>query len=418
METLFDLDIHTKQVYIPKKKRKQSDFINIINCLYQDATNVLLEMDGKLTSLYAYYFSRLSTHKNIERRQTFKRLLIHLYKQRCFQIIRDKKSVDILFKISLNGDRFVRNPEGWKREGLNEFQQMESLLKHCFELYPTADFLRETFKTINYTHITWYLDIALGKSVFDLAGFPKMMTKKMAHEFTKVDEKCSIEKALSIAIIKSYKPSEMVARLLLNSSLVSQDLTQDKFWRSAIEFFCKYELLEQYEFYGVLDYLQHIKNEDAEFCLKGRSLNGLKRLSDEWHSVVYLQKVKKRKLAWKAQEMEPFEYTDTNEEKEKKYKIKELCTSVELYIEGMNMGHCVASYDSYCLSGNSSIFSLYEFAEEDKLIERLVTLEISPKDKKIVQARGKFNQKPSKIALTIIKKWAKEMEYAINEYAY
>lgn len=415
METLFD--INTKQVYIPKKKRKQSDFANIIHHLYQKSTSVLLEMDGKLTSLYAYYFSRLSTRQNIVRRQIFKRLLIHLYEQRCFQIIRSKNNVDILFKMSLQGDRFVRNIEGWKREGLSESQQMESLLKYCFELYPTADFLRETFYKTNYTHITWYLDIGLGKSVFDLTGFPEIVTKKMAHEFTIVDEKCSVEKALSIAIIKSYRPSQIVERLLLNSFLVSQDLTQDQFWRNTIEFFCKYELLEHYEFYGVLDYLQHIKNENVEFTLKGRSFNGLKRLSDEWHSVVYLQKVERRKLVWKAQEIPTFEYTNDEEAKEKKYKIKELCTSVELHIEGMNMGHCVASYDRHCLHGDSSIFSLYEFAEEDKLIERLATLEMDPKNKKIVQARGKFNQKPSKTALSVIKKWAKEMEYAISEYA-
>lgn len=419
MKTLFDLDIDTKLVYIPNKKRKKSDFVSIVHAMYQDSTNVNLQMDGKLTSLYAYYFSRMSTRKNIWKRQTFKRLLIHLYKERCFLIIREKSYVEILFRMSLNGDRFVRNVEGWDRSGLTEMQQMDSLLKHCFELYPTATFLRATFFETNHRYINWYLDLALGKSVFELTGFPSMFTKKMAHEFTRIDEKYSVEKALSVAIIKSFKPSQVLEALLINSFLVSQNLTEEKFWLDAVKFFCKYDFLGHYEFYGVLDYLQHIKNQDPQFTLKGRSFNGLKRLSDEWHGTVYLQSVEKRKLVWNSQDVPPFEYSDKDdEETEHKYKIKELCSSVELYIEGMDMGHCVATYDKHCLRGESAIFSLYQYIDEDKLVKRLVTLEIDPKEKEIVQARARFNDRPSKKCISIIKKWAKKMEYSINEYSY
>jgi len=418
MKTLFDIDIETTQTYIRSKKRKNSEFINMVNGLYQTSPNATLEMDGKLASLYAYYFSKMSTRKNNYKRQMFKRLLIHLYKQSCFQLIREKAQVDILFKMSLYGDRFVRNVEGWTREGLNGTSQLESLFKHCFELYPTAQFLRGTFYRTNYTHITWYLDIALGKSVFDLTAFPDMFTKKMAHEFTTITEKCTVERALSIAVIKSYKPSQIMERLILNSALATKDLTKDAFWREIVAFFCKYDILGHYEFFEVMDYLDNVRNHDTDFTLKGRTFNSLKNLSDEWHQQVHMQRRHNRSLVWNPQDIAPFEYVRKENEIEHTYKIKELCSSTELYMEGIDMRHCVAGYDAQCFSGRTAIFTLYEFEEEDTVIEKLVTLEINLTNKAIVQARGKYNATPSKTCIAIIEEWAKEMDYSISKYSY
>lgn len=418
METLFDINIETTRTYVRSKKKKQSDFKKLVRDLYQNTTNKKLEMDGTLSSLYAYYFSRMSTRKNCYKRKMFKRLLLHLYNENCFQIIKAEEQVAILFKMSQYGDRFVRNVEGWKREGLNETQQLNSLLKHCFELYPTATFLRDTFFKTNNTHITWYVDIALGKSVFELTAFPSMFTKKMAHAFTNISEKCSVEKALSIAVVKSCKPSPTVQYLIINSSLVAQNLTEDAFWRSAVQFFCGYHFLERHEFYEVLDYLAYVKNRDTDFTLKGRTFASLKRLSDEWHERAYLRRDGNRNLFWNSQGVQPFEYVEIENDTIRAYKIEELCSSKELFTEGFKMRHCVAGYDLSCSMGRSAIFTLYEYEDENTVVEKLVTIEINLTDKKIMQARGKCNQKPSRKCIAIIQEWAKEVDYSIYKYAF
>lgn len=419
MEALFEINNETKQNYVRDKKQKQLDFAAIVNGLYQNSPSVMLESNGKTTSLYAYYFSRISADKNDYKRQTFKRLLIHLYNQQCFGIIQEKSDIDILFKMSLFGDRFVRTIEGWKRKDFYGKHQFNSLFQYCFELYPTATFLRETFYKRNHRHINWYLDIALGKSVFELKSFPSMFTKKMAHEFTNIQEEdCTVERAFSIAFIKSCKPSKLVETLMINSTLIWENLMYDEFWKEAVFFFCKYEFLEHYEFYNVLDYLKYIRDEDVHFSLKGRTFNSVKRLSDEWHGRVHSEKQKRRKLAWKPQEIEAFEYVEVEDNKEKAYKIKELCSSTELFVEGKEMKHCVAGYDAQCLRGQTAIFTMYRFRDEDTIVEKLVTIELDLYEKQIVQARGKYNNKPTEKCIAIIEKWATEIKYTIYEYAF
>ena len=206
--------------------------------------------------------------------------------------------------------------------------------------------------------------------------------------------------------------------MIKNSSLVAQDLAKDMFWRNTVQFFCGHPFLEHQEFYEVLDYLAYVKNSDADFTFKGRTFSSLKRLSDEWHARAYLQRNRNRNLFWNSQDVTPFDYVDEENTTKRTYKIEELCSSKELYKEGVEMRHCVAGYDLQCSMGRSAIFTLYEYEDENTVVEKLVTMEINLTDKEIVQARGKRNQKPSKKSISIIKEWAEEMEYSIYKYAF
>ena len=419
MRKILDLNTQTGLVYVRKKKEKKSQFLEMIDRLYLSPSNVL-SMDGSLGSIYEDFFSRLSRRKNTWKRVAFKRLVIHLYNERCFMVISKKYHLDVVFRMSNYGNRMVREIEGWKREGLNEEDQLRSLIKYCFELYPTADFLRETLFTNNKRHIKWYLDLAIGKPVFNLEGFPKDFTKKMAHAFTNIKDIMPVDEALVTARIKSLGANVIIERLLFNSFLARGGIDFDSFWIEVLTFFSKFQFIEHNQFYYILDFLQHIKHADPKFSIKGRTLASLTRLSQEWHRDVYIQAHKDELLTWKPQPVEDYvfvEETSDVDSENKTYTIKELCSSLELFEEGNTMGHCVASYDRNCKRGASAIFSLAEFTNSEEEKKRLVTMEVNPKGKEVVQIRAKYNEEPPQSHLEIIKDWANTMNYTISTYA-
>ena len=84
----------------------------------------------------------------------------------------------------------------------------------------------------------------------------------------------------------------------------------------------------------------------------------------------------------------------------------------ELFIEGSNLKHCVFSYKNYCLKKESYIFSLMQI-NVDKSFTSLVTIELNS-NKKIIQARGKFNRDATADELMIIQSWAKENSLLIS----
>jgi hypothetical protein len=79
--------------------------------------------------------------------------------------------------------------------------------------------------------------------------------------------------------------------------------------------------------------------------------------------------------------------------------VRELTSSTELALESQAMQHCVASYDFRCAHGASAIFSL-SFAEV-----RQVTVEVEPRSRRIVQARGLQNRSAEPRELDVLRRW-------------
>jgi hypothetical protein len=78
----------------------------------------------------------------------------------------------------------------------------------------------------------------------------------------------------------------------------------------------------------------------------------IKRQSDEWHKRTS-QRGTYRNLSWQSL---------VDEYEEGDYRVVPLVTSAALTDEGQKMHHCVGSYDHYCVSGHSRIFSFRETA--------------------------------------------------------
>jgi hypothetical protein len=78
------------------------------------------------------------------------------------------------------------------------------------------------------------------------------------------------------------------------------------------------------------------------------------------------------------------------------------------------MNHCVATYAQTCRRGNSSIWAL-TLETITGMPERLLTIELS-KTREIIQARGKYNARPTEEDLDILARWAMKNELSISRW--
>ncbi|MGL1659514.1 PcfJ domain-containing protein, partial [Vibrio parahaemolyticus] len=72
--------------------------------------------------------------------------------------------------------------------------------------------------------------------------------------------------------------------------------------------------------------------------------------------------------------------------------------------EGRQMHHCVASYSWSCSKGVTSVWSMEEMGRDGQ--QKMLTLEVSNRERRIVQARGKYNSMPTQVDRRIMRIWA------------
>jgi hypothetical protein len=82
----------------------------------------------------------------------------------------------------------------------------------------------------------------------------------------------------------------------------------------------------------------------------------------------------------------------------------ELTNSAQLRSEGAALHHCVASYAGRCYRGNSSIWSLRLWQGEK--VHHVLTVEVDPKRRAVIQARGRANRAASGRPLRLLEDWA------------
>jgi hypothetical protein len=174
------------------------------------------------------------------------------------------------------------------------------------------------------------------------------------------------------------------------------------------------------EIQDICDYLKSVFiNNQQNFSFKRRTWQSLKRLSDEWHEMLYEQEREKEEqerekelnTVWKRFSINDFSYTM----QDKEWTINQITDGKELYKEGKYMNHCVYTYRDSCIDGKCAIFSLRCRDGSGIIGDKSATIEIT-NDKNISQARGRFNKELNIETKDIIKKWAKENGINTNNY--
>jgi hypothetical protein len=102
----------------------------------------------------------------------------------------------------------------------------------------------------------------------------------------------------------------------------------------------------------------------------------------------------------KSQEINYFNFNYENQE----YIIIQLTNTEQLFNEGMELNHCVFTYNQRCINQECQIFSLR--IKEDSKFKSLITIEVV--NNTIFQIRGLDNRICNDTENMIILKWAEE----------
>ncbi|WP_296381869.1 PcfJ domain-containing protein [Winogradskyella sp.] len=385
--------------------KKPSAYIALVNKIYSES-NKPQRYKGTMESMLREFFSKTSKYRYTWKRDTFKALLVHLYNQKCYALLRSYAEVEVLHNISAFGNRIYNDIEGWEASNVTKEEQISSLIKYCFAKYETPKFLEYCFYGSQKLYMLWYIQLGKGVSVKDLSQMPIKLTSKMAHEFRNAPDYYSVFKALRYAQAIGCGATKEAAKLIAFSSLSRTRDNEEVFWTTVVQFFSQIERLETNELDQIVDYLAYKYRENNSFSMKGRTFNALLNQTNDWHRTMYINREIENVLSWKSSGIKPLYKAEIIGGQTIVFKTIELCNSIELYDEGKAMQHCVAEYDEDCEIGDSRIFSLQSQAENEAPT-RLATIEIALPSFEIVQAKAKYNQEPNKKTMMLIEDWIK-----------
>jgi hypothetical protein len=139
------------------------------------------------------------------------------------------------------------------------------------------------------------------------------------------------------------------------------------------------------------------------FLMEGRTPQSLMRLVRAWS--LNFEDGEANGLAWERSGIQPYRFiTKQAGANELDWSIVELLNSSALFAEGRAMCHCVHSYARKCKRGDSSIWSLR--LRTGNMEKRLVTIEVDPRRRAIIQLKSKHNRTPGVLSSEIIARWA------------
>jgi hypothetical protein len=267
----------------------------------------------------------------------------------------------------------------------------------------------------------WVITHSRGAS-FRSLDLPVIMTRKMEHIFLASHDHMALEPALRRAELLALGMPAAFMNAILSTRLAT-DLRNSDFWRTVWMFFIAYaEELNPTQIGPMIDYIQSIRHDRIQietqagiveiappqpsFSIKGRTVSSMLRLMKEWHRDLGVSD-STAAFTWARSPFKPWlleEPRRNEEETPKRWHMVELIDSAQLREEGTSLHHCVGSYAYRCYRRASSIWSLRMWQGEKKL--SMLTIEVDPKKRAVIQARGKANRSPSGKPLKLLHDWA------------
>jgi hypothetical protein len=332
---------------------------------------------------------------------------------------------DALLALSAHHRDWIRPLRDWRKPSHNTGRQFRSLIRHLIARYDVPAFLDAawlgglTAEAVKYQ--AWYKYVASGQNIRTANDLPIPLTKKQAHQFLRAPADFDIPSAFRWAVITDLGGDEPLVRSILGTR-IGLSFEAEAFWVSVFRMFVANPMLDHAHHGPIVDYIrQHkfepsVPNPNADrpgepalipsqpnLSMKGRTPESLLKAMREWH----LSLAKGWNLtvpAWQPSGFPPFVLEELADDGGRIYAVVEILTSQELIEEGRVMRHCAASYAGSCASGRTSIWSLRKQIENGRVI-RLATIEVSNKQRRIVQVRRRCNRLPSAGDLAVLRQW-------------
>jgi hypothetical protein len=397
METVYK----TQMPNVVAASRANSKYIALVEKIYASENNAT-GYQNTVASILWTAFAKMSKTRNTWRRSTFKSLLIHVYNQGGYALLKSPIYIDVLVNVSAFGLKMNRPIEGWVCPSFLPDEQMEDLIDYCFATYPTPVFLITAFYEGRLNRMLWYVKLGAGASPKTLPGFPEHFTTKMVHLFMQTPKGSNIEQALVRAEALGYGATALVAEQLAWSKL-SEVASSNAFWSTVIRFFAKAKTLDMNQLRRFIEYLEATFRGNVNYSLKGRTIKTLERDANEWHEQMQRFRDAHNQAEWPSLGIPLLDWETSTNNKMVTYRTVELLTADALYQEGLDMRHCVAEYVDDCIDGDTSIFSLRKY--DGTAFKKIATLAIDPFNMSIYEAEGNCNTPLTTEAVMALNTW-------------
>lgn len=330
--------------------------------------------------------------------------------------------VDALVNLSRFQSTHLRPVIDWAGTTSTWRAAVASLAHHLICKYKVPAFLASSWYASDSTGDSkrrWFVAHSRGAS-FRSLDLPIRMTRRMEHIFLASEDHLPIEHAIRKAeLLALGTPPEFVKEIL--STRLATDLRHGEFWRTVWMFLiANAGKIDTAQVGPMIDYIQTIRHDRITtarqgetasldpplpaFSMKGRTAKSMRRLMHAWHQGLAGSSAG---FSWMRSPFEPLLFEEASHDDSdlsQRWYMVELTNSVQLRSEGAALHHCVASYAGRCYDGTSSIWSLHLWRGER--IHRMLTVEVDPKRRAVVQARGRANRVATGKPLRLLQHWA------------
>ncbi len=326
--------------------------------------------------------------------------------------------VDALVNLARFRGAHIRPAIDWAGTSSSWRPAVSSLAHHLICKYKVPVFLASSWHATDGAADKkrgWFVAYSRGAS-FRSLNLPIAMTRKMEHIFLASQDHLPIEHAIRRAeLLALGAPTEFVKAIM--STRLATDLRHYEFWRTVWMFLiANAGDVDPVQIGPMIDYIQAIRLDRTQdgmmefgspqpaFSMKGRTVQSMLRLMREWHRSLGAGGAS---LSWVRSPFEPLLFEEPSQDDSKmprRWQMMELINSAQLQREGTALHHCVASYADRCYRGTSSIWSL-RFWQAEK-INHVLTVEVDPRRRVVIQARGRANRAAFGKPLRLLQDWA------------
>ncbi|WP_414660129.1 PcfJ domain-containing protein [Horticoccus sp. 23ND18S-11] len=297
---------------------------------------------------------------------------------------------------------WIRSPRTWKRNS------QLTLAEHIFAAHPVPSFLHAEWhrRDVTAKWLHWFILFGQGGSLKRAAKlFQWNIPRKLPIHLGEVPGNLSPLLACIFADVKGLGGAERdFNRIIVNHAFVIDPTecstpSYDGFWHDTIRWVvAHYDELSDDESGAILEWALHEYTEaeraGLSFSWKARRARPTLARSLEYR--------RQRTLPYSPSRWMGHGFDWKWEQTPDVWSFVELTTGAELYHEGLEQHHCVASYAARCAAGHSAIVS---FRWND---QRRVTIEIDPRSRRVVQCRGPYNREASAEEQSVIGLWVAE----------
>ena len=331
--------------------------------------------------------------------------------------------VEALVNLSRFGSAHIRHAAEWAGTTSSWRLAVSSLAHHLVCKYEVPVFLASSWYSTEDAAADkkrgWFAAHGRGAS-FRSLDLPIVMTGKMEHIFLASHDHMAIEHAIRRAeLLALGAPADFVTAVL--STRLATDLSNGMFWRTVWSFLIAGAgIIDPAQIAPMIDFIQAIRHDrvaveapngvveldppQPAFSMKGRTVQSMLRLMRDWHMSLGLGGAG---LTWTPSPLQPMLLEEPSQDASapsRWWQMMELTNSAQLRREGAALHHCLASYADRCYRGESRIWSL-RFRRGEK-VHHVLIIEVDPKKRAVVQARGWANRAACGKPLRLLQDWA------------